>query len=131
VSFSAGFQPIVNAFRNPNYGIYTLGSGVSLIGTWMQRIAVGWLTWQLTESGTWLGLIAFANLFPTVVIAPFAGVVADRWRRLTVIKISQSLGPGPGAHAVRADRERFDPNRRHCYAARDRDVGRISDRRGQ
>ena len=91
MSFLAGFKPIVNALRNPNYGIYTIGSGVSLIGTWMQRIAVGWLTWQLTESGTWLGLIAFANLFPTVVIAPFAGVVADRWDRLTVIKISQSL----------------------------------------
>ena len=91
MSFSAGFQPIVDAFRNPNYGVYTVGSGVSLIGTWMQRIAVGWLIWQLTESGTWLGLIAFANLFPTVVIAPFAGVVADRWHRLTVIKISQSL----------------------------------------
>jgi len=91
MSFRAGFQPIVNALRNPNYGIYTVGSGVSLIGTWMQRVAVGWLTWQLTESGTWLGLIAFANLFPTVLIAPFAGAVADRWHRLTVIKISQSL----------------------------------------
>jgi predicted MFS family arabinose efflux permease len=91
MSLSAGFHPIVNALRNPNYGIYTLGSGVSLIGTWMQRIAVGWLTWQMTESGTWLGLIAFANLFPTVLIAPVAGVVADRWNRLTVIKISQSL----------------------------------------
>jgi len=91
MSFTSGFQPIVSAFRNPNYGIYTVGSGVSLIGTWMQRIAVGWLAWQLTESGTWLGLLAFANLFPTVVIAPFAGVVADRWHRLTVIKISQSL----------------------------------------
>jgi predicted MFS family arabinose efflux permease len=86
-----GLKRIASAFRNRNYAIYTTGSGVSLIGTWMQRIAVGWLMWQLTESGTWLGLVAFANLFPTIVVGPFAGVIADRWDRLRVIKTSQSL----------------------------------------
>ena len=47
--------------RNANYGIYTAGNAVSLIGTWMQRISIGWLTWELTHSGFWLGLVAFAE----------------------------------------------------------------------
>ncbi|WP_158045783.1 MFS transporter [Skermanella pratensis] len=88
---TAGFGGILRALRNPNYGLYTAGNAVSLIGTWMQRIAVGWLTWQLTGSGAWLGAIAFADLFPTVFVGPFAGAVADRWDRLRVTKVSQAL----------------------------------------
>ena len=75
--------------KNANFGIYSLGSAVSLIGMWMQRIAIGWLTWQLTESGFWLGVVAFADFFPVILIAPIAGAAADRWDRLRVIKISQ------------------------------------------
>jgi predicted MFS family arabinose efflux permease len=82
---------LISALKQPNYRLYTGGSGLSLIGTWMQRVAVGWLTWQLTGSGAWLGLMAFADLFPTVLIGPFAGAMADRWDRLLVTKISQSL----------------------------------------
>lgn len=88
---AAGFGGILRALRNPNYGLYTAGNAVSLIGTWMQRIAVGWLAWQLTGSGAWLGAIAFADLFPTVLVGPFAGAVADRWDRLRVTKVSQAL----------------------------------------
>jgi predicted MFS family arabinose efflux permease len=86
-----GLHSIARALRNPNYGVYTAGSAVSLIGTWLQRVAVGWLTWQLTESGAWLGIISFANLFPTMVIGPIAGAAADRWDRLRVTKVSQAL----------------------------------------
>lgn len=57
----------------------------------MQRIAVGWLTWKLTESGGWLGAVAFADLFPSVFIGPIGGAVADRVSRLKVITVSQSL----------------------------------------
>src|SRR5690349_8453926 len=77
-----GLGGIARALRSPNYGIYTAGNAISLIGTWMQRVAVGWLTWKLTGSGAWLGAMAFADLFPTVLIGPFAGAVADRWDRL-------------------------------------------------
>jgi predicted MFS family arabinose efflux permease len=76
---------------NANFGIFTLGNTVSLIGMWMERIAVGWLTWELTESGFWLGVVAFADFFPVVVIAPFAGAVADRWDKVHVVMVSQSL----------------------------------------
>jgi MFS family permease len=77
--------------RNRNYGLYSLGSAFSLTGMWMERIAVGWLTWQLTESGFWLGVVAFADFFPVIVIAPVAGAAADRWDRLRVVKISQFI----------------------------------------
>jgi MFS family permease len=77
--------------RNANFGIYSLGSAVSLVGMWMERIAIGWLTWQLTESGFWLGVVAFADFFPVVLIGPIAGAAADRWDRLRVVKTSQAI----------------------------------------
>jgi MFS family permease len=58
---------------------------------WMQRIAIGWLTWELTQSGLWLGIVAFADFFPVLLVGPLAGAVADRWDRLRVIKTSQTI----------------------------------------
>lgn len=76
--------------RNANYGIYTGGNAVSLVGTWMQRITVGWFAWELTHSGFWLGLIAFAEFFPVLLIGPVAGAVADRRDQLRIVKASQA-----------------------------------------
>ena len=70
--------------RNANFGLYSAGSAISLVGMWMQRIAIGWLTWQLTKSGFWLGIIAFADFFPVVTGR------ADRGRG------SGPLGPAEG-----------------------------------
>ena len=50
--------------RQSNYSRYIFGNGLSLIGTWMQRIAVGWLTWELTHSPAWLGIMAMADFAP-------------------------------------------------------------------
>ncbi len=77
--------------RNANYALYSAGSAVSLVGMWMQRIAIGWLTWELTSSGLWLGIIAFADFFPVFLIGPLAGAAADRWDRLRVVKVSQTI----------------------------------------
>src|SRR3546814_8632333 len=74
----ADFSAIRRAFGNRNYTIFTAGNSVSLIGLWVQRLAVGWLAWDLTNSGFWLGAVAFADLFPVVIVGPFAGVLADR-----------------------------------------------------
>ena len=82
---------ILEALRTPNYAIYAAGNSISLIGFWMQRIAVGWLVWELTESGGWLGLLAFADLFPSVIIGPIGGAMADRVDRLKIIVYAQSL----------------------------------------
>ena len=86
-----GSRLIALPLRNANYGLYTAGSAVSLIGMWMQRIAIGWLTWELTQSGFWLGIVAFADFFPVMLVGPFAGAAADRWDRLRVVKASQTV----------------------------------------
>jgi hypothetical protein len=77
--------------RNANFAIYSAGSAVSLIGMWMQRIAIGWLIWQMTKSGLWLGIVAFADFFPVLLIGPIAGAAADPWDRLRVVKTSQTI----------------------------------------
>jgi MFS family permease len=84
-----GFGNIARAFASRNYRLFAAGNAISLIGTWLQRVAVGWLAWQLTHSGTWLGLVAFADLFPTVVLSPWAGALADQRDRVRVIRVSQ------------------------------------------
>jgi predicted MFS family arabinose efflux permease len=86
-----GLGAVRAALSQRNYAIYTAGNVPSLIGTWMQRIAVGWLAWQLTGSGFWLGAVAFADLFPSVVFGPIAGTVSDRHDRMRVAKTSQVL----------------------------------------
>jgi MFS family permease len=68
--------------RHRDYRRYTIGAFLSTIGTWTQRVAVGWLTWELTHSYAWLGIIAFADLFVSMLFAPLAGEMADRMDRL-------------------------------------------------
>ena len=55
----------------------------------MQRIATDWMAWELTHSTLWVGVIAFSNLVPSVVISPIAGAVADRMDRVKLTMISQ------------------------------------------
>ncbi|HXQ50670.1 MAG TPA: MFS transporter [Stellaceae bacterium] len=85
----AGFGNVVRAFGNRNYRIFATGNFISQIGYWIQRVAQAWLTWQLTHSGTWLGIVAAADLIPNVVVSPFAGALADRVDRVRVIRLTQ------------------------------------------
>src|SRR5271168_1473626 len=73
-----GFGNAALALGERNYRNYIIGNGVSLAGTWMQRVAIGWLAWELTHSGPWLGFIAAGDLVATVLLGPFAGAFADR-----------------------------------------------------
>lgn len=82
---------IGRAFSNPNYRVYQTGNSFSLIGTWVQRLAVGWLTWELTHSGAWLGAVAAAELAPSILLGPVGGAVADRVSRIALLRITQSL----------------------------------------
>jgi hypothetical protein len=52
---AGGLGNISRAFAHRNYRIYVSGNSISLIGWWLERVAVGWLTWTLTHSGAWLG----------------------------------------------------------------------------
>ena len=83
------FSNVADAWKQRNFAIYMTGAGIALVGMWAQRIAVAWLAWELTKSTTWLGLIAFADLFPTIILTPIAGVIADRVDRRKLSLISQ------------------------------------------
>ena len=65
-------------FAIPAFKTYQIGNVVMTTGFWMQRIGVGWVTWQLTESEAWLGIVASAELFPSILTAVWGGVMADR-----------------------------------------------------
>ncbi len=63
----------------------------TLTGQWAQRTGIGWLTWDLTHSPTWLGIIAAADLLPSVVLSPFAGVIADRSVPVRMMRVTQGI----------------------------------------
>jgi MFS family permease len=77
------------ALRNPNFRLFFAGQSVSLIGTWMTRIATSWLVYRLTGSALLLGTISFAGQIPTFLLAPFAGVLVDRLNRHHVLIATQ------------------------------------------
>ena len=68
-----------------------MGQGISLIGTWMQNLALGWLVYKLTGSELLLGVVGFSSQILTFAAAPFAGVLADRVNRRTLLVITQSV----------------------------------------
>ena len=88
---------IAGALRHSNFRRYAGGDLVSLLGNWVQRVAVGWLTWQLTESGTWLGILAMAELLPSVLFSPLGGVLADKADRLKIATVTQAILMGQAA----------------------------------
>ena len=79
------------ALRSRNFRLYIVGQGISLIGSWMTRLALSWLTYRLTHSALLLGLVGFAGQILTFLLAPFAGVWIDRMDRRTLLVITQAL----------------------------------------
>jgi MFS family permease len=82
---------IVRALRHRNYRLFFAGQGISLIGTWMQRIAMGWLVYRLTNSAFLLGLVGFTGQIPIFLLTPLAGVLADRLNRHRMLVVTQTL----------------------------------------
>ncbi len=82
---------LFRALRHPNYRLYFVGQGVSLIGSWMQSVAMGWLVYRLTRSAFLLGATGFASQIPSFFLGPLAGVLADRWNRHRMLVVLQSL----------------------------------------
>jgi MFS family permease len=79
------------ALRHRNFRLFFGGQSISLIGTWMTRIATSWLVYRLTGSALLLGTISFAGQIPTFIFAPFAGVWVDRLDRRQVLVWTQTL----------------------------------------
>jgi MFS family permease len=72
------FGGVARALSQRNYRLYALGHVAHVHGWWGNRLGIGWLTWELTEQATWLGIITVALMLPAMVTAPFAGAFADR-----------------------------------------------------
>ena len=77
------------ALRSRNYRLFFGGQGVSLVGTWVTRVATSWLVYRLTGSAAMLGVVGFAGQVPTFLLAPFAGVWVDRLDRYRVLVVTQ------------------------------------------
>jgi len=84
-------KQIYRALHSRNYRLFFSGQTISLIGTWMQRVAMSWLVYRLTNSEFLLGLVGFLSLVPVFVLSPFAGVMADRVNRHRTLVVTQIL----------------------------------------
>ncbi|MDQ3920108.1 MAG: MFS transporter [Acidobacteriota bacterium] len=82
---------MLRALSHRNYRLFFSGQSVSLVGTWMTRIATSWLVYRLTGSALLLGVVGFAGQIPSFVLAPFAGVLVDRWNRHRLLVVTQIL----------------------------------------
>jgi MFS family permease len=80
------------ALSHRNYRLFFFGQSISLIGTWMQQVALQWAVYTLTShSAYWLGLVGFTGQAPALILALVAGVFVDRWNRHRLLMVTQTL----------------------------------------
>lgn len=79
------------ALEHRNFRLFFFGQGISVIGTWMQRVAMSWLVYRLTDSAFLLGVVGFSSHIPVFLLAPFAGVLVDRFSRRRILIATQVL----------------------------------------
>lgn len=87
----SGIKILLRSLQSRNYRLFVAGQSISLVGTWMQQVAMSWLVYRLTGSAFLLGVIGFTSQIPTLVFAPLAGVLADRWDRRKLLIATQAL----------------------------------------
>lgn len=80
---------VIRALRHRNFRLFVSGQFLSLIGTWVQTVALSWLVYRLTHSSVMLGLVGFAGQIPYLLLSPVAGVVADRMNRRRLVTLTQ------------------------------------------
>jgi MFS family permease len=91
---------VAGALGSTQYRNFLAGNILAQTAYWSQRVATGWIAWELTGSPFWLGLVAFADLFPVLVLGPLGGAVADRNDRLVQVRICQALSAVQGVILV-------------------------------
>lgn len=79
------------ALQYRNFRLFFAGQSISLVGTWMQSIAMSWLVYRMTGSALLLGVVGFATQIPTFILSPFFGVLADRYNRHRILILTQTL----------------------------------------
>lgn len=82
---------LLRALRSRNYRLFFTGQAVSLVGTWMTRVATSWLVYRVTGSAFLLGFTSFAGQIPIFFLSPVAGVLVDRWDRHRTLVVTQIL----------------------------------------
>lgn len=85
------FEVMFRALQSRNYRLFFTGQLISLVGTWLARVAMSWLVYRLTGSKLLLGTVAFAGQIPTFLLGPFAGVLVDRWQLRRLLVVTQAL----------------------------------------
>jgi len=88
---ASGLRAMGRALAHRNFRLFVFGQSISLIGTWMQQVAMIWLVYDLSKSPFWLGVVAFASQIPAFLVAPVAGVLTDRWNRHHTVIVTQAL----------------------------------------
>jgi MFS family permease len=86
-----GVKHIFRALRHRNYRLFFGGQSISLVGTWMQQVAMSWMVYRLTNSVLLLGIVGFSGQIPAFFLTPLAGVIADRYNRHRVLIVTQTL----------------------------------------
>jgi MFS family permease len=89
--YKNNFKLVFRALEHKNFRLFVSGQSLSLIGTWIQQVAVTWLVYRLTNSAFMLGIVGFSGQLPLFVIAPFAGVLADKANRHKLLLYTQTL----------------------------------------
>jgi len=87
----AGFSALGSVFADSRYRALFAATTGTMASQWMQRIALGWLVWELTHSGLWLGALAIAELAPGLILGPAGGVLADRFDRRRIVLFCQAV----------------------------------------
>ncbi|NKW90976.1 MFS transporter [Rhodobacteraceae bacterium R_SAG9] len=81
----------LGALKSSNFRAYVFGAAFVLLAIWMQRITIGWLAWEMTESASFVGAVAFLLFAPSIVLSPLFGVWVDRWRVKHTMLVLQSI----------------------------------------
>lgn len=84
-----GLRAVLSSLKYRNYRLFFAGQGISLIGTWMQAVAISWLVYRLTNSALLLGLVGFFSQIPSFILTPFIGAFVDRWNRHKILVVTQ------------------------------------------
>jgi len=80
---------IFRSLSYPNFRLHVIGQAISLLGTWMQRIAISWMVYEMTNSVFWLGFVQFIALLPSLILSPFVGSFVDKHRKYNLVFLTQ------------------------------------------
>lgn len=86
-TYTRSFDPL----KNRNLRTYLGGQAISMLGTWMQVTAQSWVVWELTQSESSLGIVVMLNSIPLLLLAPWAGGIADRFNRRMILLVTQTI----------------------------------------